>query len=495
MASLVGYMLSKGFDKEAIIAAVHVQNELTFCPPLSVQEVDSVIASITKKPAGTPVVKEQPKLKITKMKNVQAKKANWLWPGRFPKGKLAVVAGDPGLGKSYLTLDIASRVSLGGPWPDAGTAPLGNVLFITAEDGLEDTVVPRLDSLGANQDRIYAIGISVDDNGKDVSLTLDKHLQQIEDEIVTYSAVLLIIDPVLALTGKTDTHKAADVRAILTPLSAVAERTDCAVIAILHLNKNSKEGNALYRVNSSLDFVAAARSVMVVGEHPNDSESRVLASMKANLSAKPDSLAFHIDSQGLFTWEGAVNLDASSVLNLVNAEGKTISDKAKDFLTEILNDGPKPATDVLGEALKNGFSESTLIRVAKALGIQKYRVGGIAKNGHWEWSLSPKTLSTDGELLSDISHLSCAETPEEEDIGKQTDFLSIVESMGDQEGSQLASKIANIGIHPGSNLTKNTSKWDVDNSGTLSPDVVEDQAAESLEWELPYTEGDATGPV
>ena len=109
--------------------------------------------------------------------------------------------------------------------------------------------------------------------------------------------------------------------------------------------------------------------------------------------------------------------------------------------------------------------------------------------------MSPKTLSTDGELLSDISHLSCAETPEEEDIGKQTDFLSIVESMGDQEGSQLASKIANIGIHPGSNLTKNTSKWDVDNSGTLSPDVVEDQAAESLEWELPYTEGDATGPV
>ena len=145
---------------------------------------------------------------------------------------------EPGLGKSYMALDIASRLPLGGPWPDAGMAAEGNVLVVSAEDGLEDTIRPRLDSLGATLSRIHAIGITLKQGDQQVSLSLAEHLMQLEEAILHHRAVLLVLDPILAFLGrKADTHKSSDVRAVLAPLAAMDDRTGRATLAILHLNK------------------------------------------------------------------------------------------------------------------------------------------------------------------------------------------------------------------------------------------------------------------
>ena len=186
--------------------------------------------------------------------------------------------------------------------------------------------------------------------------------------------------------------KGSDVRAILAPLAAMAERTGCAVLAILHLNKRSGEYNGIYRLTASLDFTAAARSVLVVGKHPDDSNRRVLAPVKSNLSAPAASLGFHFTEDGYFTWDGVVDLDANAILASPDLEDRTIRDEAKDYLADILAAGPLPSKDVLEDGKQCGFNETTLRRAAKDIGVKSERVGGIGKKGSWEWRLHKDTL-------------------------------------------------------------------------------------------------------
>ncbi|HZA23595.1 MAG TPA: AAA family ATPase, partial [Dehalococcoidia bacterium] len=208
---------------------------------------------------------DEVRLHITNLRDVVREDVAPLWDKRIFRGKLAVMAGDPGVGKSYASLDIAARVSLGGPWPDgSGYAPKGNVLLLSAEDGLADTVKPRLELLGADMNRIHSLGLTVSKGAEEIGLSLQQHLREIERSIVENDIILMVVDPLLAFTGKIDTHKSAETRALLSPMAAMAERTGCAILAVMHPNKNSQEGNLLYRISASLDFAAAARSVMVV---------------------------------------------------------------------------------------------------------------------------------------------------------------------------------------------------------------------------------------
>ena len=335
-------------------------------------------------------------LSVTTIRDVLREEITWLWQKRIPRGKLVVIGGDPGLGKSYLTLDIAARVSLGGPWPDGGMSPKGDVLLVSAEDGLADTIEPRLDLLGADVSKIHAISTTLKDDGQDIPLSLSEHLGQLEDAIVQKKALLLVLDPILAFTGKkTDTYKTSDVRAVLAPLAAMAERTNCAVVSVLHLNKRSSEGNSIYRLTSSLDFAAAARSVFVVGKHPDDPDHRVLASVKSNLSAPPKSLAFRFTSDGYFSWAGEVDFDADDVLAMQPHEGQTERDAAKEFLTTVLHDGEVEAKHVMAEARECNIAARTLNRAKKDLGITAYRRGELGKKGGgvWVWQL----LSSDSD--------------------------------------------------------------------------------------------------
>ena len=218
--------------------------------------------------------------------------------------------------------------------------------------------------------------------------------------------------------------KGSDVRAILAPLAAMAERTGCAVLAILHLNKRSGEYNGIYRLTASLDFTAAARSVLVVGKHPDDSNRRVLAPVKSNLSAPAASLGFHFTEDGYFTWDGVVDLDANAILASPDLEDRTIRDEAKDYLADILAAGPLPSKDVLEDGKQCGFNETTLRRAAKDIGVKSERVGGIGKKGSWEWRLHKDTPVVKGDHLSKSDHLSGSTVPSPHDNAEPVDHLS-----------------------------------------------------------------------
>jgi hypothetical protein len=314
------------------------------------------------------------------------------------------MAGDPGVGKSYASLDIAARVSLGGPWPDgSGHAPLGNVLLLSAEDGLADTVKPRLELLGADMRRIHSLGLTVSKGAEELGLSLQQHIPPIEQFITENDIILMVVDPLLAFTGRVDTHRTAEVRALLSPLAAMAERTGCAILAVMHPNKNSQEGNPLYRISASLDFAAAARSVMVVAKHPDDPEQRVMAMIKCNLTAHPEPMAFGFTHDGHFTWKGIVDVDVSRLMApAVRDEDRNEREEAKDFLKALLADGPVPATQVQQESRRLNISNRTLMRAKADLGIVSLRSGtrvegqgkGRGKSATWDWYLPEHLLGT-----------------------------------------------------------------------------------------------------
>src|SRR5918992_3641686 len=335
---------------------------------------------------------EEVRMHITPLQDVVPEKVAPLWPKRIFRGKLAVMAGDPGMGKSYASLDIAARVSLGGPWPDgSGNAPKGNVLLLSAEDGLADTIKPRLELLGADMSRIFSLGLTVHKAEEDKSLSLQQHLPLIEREILEKGIILLVVDPLLAFTGKADTHKTAEVRGLLSPIAAMAGGGRRALFSVIHPNKNSSETNLIYRISASLDFAAAARSVMVVAKHPDNPDQRVMATVKCNLSAHPEPMAFGFTHDGCFAWRGVTELDMSRLMASADREDSSALDEAKQFLQEVLADGEMPARDVLGEARECSIHEKTLRRAVKDLGIDVVRVGEQGKKGggRWVWRLPP----------------------------------------------------------------------------------------------------------
>ncbi|MDP6063348.1 MAG: AAA family ATPase, partial [SAR202 cluster bacterium] len=330
-----------------------------------------------------------PRLLVTTLSGVKPEEVNWLWPGRIPRGKNTLLAGDAGLGKSYLSLDIAARVSRGGTWPDGGNVVEGDVLIVTAEDGLADTVRPRLDNLGADVSRVHHIDVTVSNAEALESLSLDKHLRLLEVEIAERNAILLIIDPMTAFVRGKDSHKASDVRQLLTPVVSMAERTGCAVLTIQHLNKRSFEHNALYRVSSSADFVAVARSAFLVAPHPDDDARRVFGSIKSNLSAPPEVLGFRFNDD-VFDWEPTpVDIKMSDVLSQPEPPKERFAlVEAVEFLVELLADGPIAVQQVRKEAKSAGISMATLRRAKYSKGVKSQKVSvGKEGDGHWEWSL------------------------------------------------------------------------------------------------------------
>lgn len=202
----------------------------------------------------------------------------------------------------------------------------------------------------------------------------------------------MIVDPIIAFTGVKDTHKANEVRSLLAPLGALAEKHGCAIVAVRHLNKSTAQ--ALYRGQGSIDFVAACRSAFVVGENPDDAEERVLCHLKSNLAPKTSSLVFGID-QGRFGWKGESNLTAEQVL-AVPAEGeeRTRQGEAKSFLEEVLADGPVNSSEVEKQAKAAGISRATLWRAKDALGVNAKKTGF---DSGWQWYIADRRYSSNPE--------------------------------------------------------------------------------------------------
>lgn len=318
---------------------------------------------------------------------IAPERLEWLWPDRIPMGTVTLLFGDPGLGKSMLTVDLAAAVSRGGRLPDGAQAPGGAVLFLSAEDDAGTTIRPRLDAAGADVERVHEIRVP----GRWFSLADD--LKGLEAEVERIGDVrLVVIDPVSAFLGSTDSHRNADVRQLLGPLVEMAGRSGVALILVTHLNKGTGT-KALYRATGSLAFVAAARAAWAVVQDPEDSERRLFLPAKSNLGPKVAGLAYRIKGRDgdspVLDWEpGPVDVDVDSVIGAQagSGGGSTARDAAAKFLQELLDQGPCPAKEVRSEADRTGLSWVTVRRAAEHLRVVNTK-RGFGAGGCWYWSL------------------------------------------------------------------------------------------------------------
>src|SRR5829696_1220330 len=329
------------------------------------------------------------------LSEVEPERVGWLWPGRLPLGKLAIVDGDPGLGKSALTLDVAARVSAGLELPDGRRCEPAGVVLLSAEDGLADTVRPRLDAAGADTQRVVALS-TVPDGKTERSLSIPEDLPAVERAIRRVEASLVVVDPLMAfLSGNTNSHKDQDVRRALAPLAKLAERTGAAILIVRHLNKASG-GNTLYRGGGSIGIIGAARSGLVVAEDPEDAERRILAQNKQNLCKPAASLVSTVETAPngatRVLWCGQSELNASQILRAPpDEEEKSALSEAKEFLLSELSSGPMAARQVKKNAVEADVSERTLKRAKAALGI----ISTKEADGSWTWSLPAKGAKED----------------------------------------------------------------------------------------------------
>lgn len=323
---------------------------------------------------------------------------SWLWPGHIPLGKLTLIGGDPGLGKSFLTIDLAARTTTGSTWPDGspGIDP-APVVLASAEDDPADTIRPRFDAAGGAPERAHLLtGIEdLDSNGRLITRppSLETDIPVIEAEVARTGARLLVIDPITAYLGGTDSHKNAEVRTLLASLAGLAHRQGPAVLGITHLNKG--QGKALYRAMGSLAFVAAARAVWAVTADEGDGDRRLLVPIKNNLGQDRQGRAFRLeavpeitdagglDYQGVAVrWEEeAIDLTADEALTPSEPEERTKQDDAADWLREELANGPRAVKELQSEAREAGISWDAAKRAKARLGVRAEKQG----LGGWVW--------------------------------------------------------------------------------------------------------------
>jgi hypothetical protein len=323
------------------------------------------------------------------LSEVEKEEIVWLWEGRIPRGKITVLDGDPGLGKSAFTTDLAARVSVGRDFPDGSPCPEGGVVLMNAEDGLADTIRPRLDAAGGNPSRVLALAEIPDEERPDQDrvLSLPEDLDVLEEGIRRVDAALVVIDPLMAfLGGDTNAHKDQDIRRALASLKSLAERTGVAVVLVRHLNKGAS-GNPLYRGGGSIGIIGAARSGLLVASDPNDPEEkrRVLAGSKNNLAEMEGSVLFRVvtaaNGAARVEYLGESGLGAKDLVRApLDEEEKTAMDEATDFLREVLSHRPMAASHVFKEARQAGISEATLKRAKARLGLKSEKVGD-----NWVW--------------------------------------------------------------------------------------------------------------
>jgi hypothetical protein len=307
-------------------------------------------------------------------KGVRVRKVSWAWPRYIPFGKLTIIEGDPGDGKSVLTVDLAARWSTGAVMPD-GSASGGPfpVIMVSAEDDMEDTIVPRLDAAGANTALIHLVPHGLNPNAP---FELSSDMDWLTDVVMELGARAVIFDPITSfINERTDTHNDSSTRRALYPLRVLASRTGAAVLAVRHLNKGV--GKALYRGGGSIGFVAAARACYLVAPHPEEPEVRLFACVKNNLGPKAPTLGYQLDQHEdvpYLVWrKGPVELDAQQALDGQNShrpevdEDEVTYQKAarqmeQNFLLDLLSDGPLSWTEIVAAAKEVGFSARTLRR-------------------------------------------------------------------------------------------------------------------------------------
>jgi len=390
-------MRRRGMSPAAIEAALLKENQERCDPPLTESEVKNIAGSVSRyRPAakpGDPVA-----VPGVLASEVTPQRVAWLWANHIPFGKVTLFDGDPDLAKSTVSLDLAARVTRGLPMPDGtepGCPPAGAVI-VSLEDGIADTIRPRLEVAGAALEKVRIVSVIKGADGIERTPTLPVDLPSIEAAIQDVNAKLLVLDPFVAmLAADTNSYRDQDIRRVLAPVAALAEKTGVAVVCIRHLNKSGGQ-NAKYRGGGSIGIIGAARAAFLFADKPGEEGRYVFAPVKGNLwRGKPAALEYSIedrDGQPGISWKGvSVHSAASLLAQPEGAEESNGLADARNFLSEFLADGPRDSREVFKEARKARVSERTLYRAKAALGIKSQKEG-IGDGQHWEW-VFPKVVN------------------------------------------------------------------------------------------------------
>ena len=318
-------------------------------------------------------MKNLSKLKLINMQDIEVEDIEWLIYPFIPYGKITIIQGDPGEGKTTLVLQIIARLTKGEAIINEKAKQPINVIYQTAEDGRGDTIKPRLLSADADCSKVLVI------DDKDTPLTMrDVRLEQ---AIVETKAKLVVLDPIQGFLGAdVDMHRANKIRPVMKHIAELADKYKCAIILIGHMNKCSM-GKSTYRGLGSIDFQAAARSVLIVGRIKDEPEIRVVCQTKSSLAPEAKSIAFRLSKENGFEWIGEYDVTADDLLS-GTAKG-TKKKAAIDFLEEFVLNGAKPQTEIMKLAKEKGFSEKT-VRNAK----DELKIKSMRKNNQWYLSLN-----------------------------------------------------------------------------------------------------------
>lgn len=326
------------------------------------------------------VEKQNVELKLIHMEDVVSKEVEWLWYPYIPYGKITIIEGDPGEGKTTLVLKLAAALSRGLPLPcddDKEYEPI-HIIYQTAEDGIEDTIKPRLEKAGADCSMIRVI----DETVKELSMTDDR----LEQAIIETKARLIILDPIQAYIGATvDMHRANEIRPVLKHLGIIAEKHNCAIILIGHMNKASGS-KSTYRGLGSIDIQATARSVLLVARLRDKPNIRIMAHDKSSLAPAGDAIGFEMTEDNGMVCIGPYDITIDELLSGNEGRGKKKLDIAENFIKEYFGSNKViPSNEIMMEAAKRSIKRNTLLSAKKKLCITSDKEKAEDGTIYWTW--------------------------------------------------------------------------------------------------------------